>query len=270
MELPQQVDAVKADYDKLCTFVKEKRLYWAFRLFYRIQLVSLPSWCLRVTQSIAIRRAKALPRRSTTLIDKYQIPTEPNLVEHVQNARVWLEEEKIRKQYLSMLSASYSPFRAGATRENAVVLVRRRVLRQQVIVPDFATFKTLSRIGFMACMSKIARVALPLLPVPAGLVSVSTFAIIKIAVGFTRFFVFWENIAGFWDGLKVLLWFKKTLEGFSVYNAGEFLSVIAGVFITVVSLVLIAIELSKATDPLEIAYNSLWWQQQQQQQQYRP
>ena len=40
----QQLQTALNDIDNLCKFAIEKNLYWAFRFFYWIQLVSLPNW----------------------------------------------------------------------------------------------------------------------------------------------------------------------------------------------------------------------------------
>lgn len=31
-------------------------------------------------------------------------------------------------------------------------------------------------------------------------------------MGFTRLYAFWENISGFWNGMKVVMGFEKVLE----------------------------------------------------------
>jgi hypothetical protein len=43
-------------------------------------------------------------------------------------------------------------------------------------------------------------------------VGLGTVAITKTAVGFTRLYAFWENISGFWDGMKVVMSFERVLK----------------------------------------------------------
>lgn len=221
----QQLATTKAELDRLCKFATEKRLYWAFRLFYWIQLVSLPNWyaqytsgqlgpgvqiniknltaTLQILENDAVNTDKdgksftetfndvirlfqmtsVIPQMVDlqgnlddvdsivkeclqTFYDKYQgKSSDPEMLKRIEDTKAWLMEAKLRRTYLQMLGASFQPARAAGAWTEAVRLTQQRWILDGAFP---AKLKTPSGMGWMACLSAIALVALPLIPGSGG------------------------------------------------------------------------------------------------------
>ncbi len=224
----QQLQTALTDIDNLCKFAIEKKLYWAFRFFYWIQLVSLPNWygqftsghmgpgvqiniknfcavfqilennivnphgksftqtfneVLRLFQMTSIVPQMVdlagnladvdsiIQECLQTFYEQFKTSTDPKLVENVQNTLVWLQQKALRKLYLETISSSLILSNASTSWSTAIAHVNQRIAMQKEITSQFKNVQ--SGLGWMATLTAIALIALPLIPGTGGFKALS-------------------------------------------------------------------------------------------------